>query len=285
MKKIITFVVIIILVLIGLGGYLYYDAFNLAPKRISTRFETVSDSSIPESFDNIQILFISDINYNLFMDYDRFSNIVNRINELNPDIVIFLGDLFAHPSINVPSDAIQEEVTTLLKSIKAPLGKFAVYGEQDLESLVTKQLFDDIMTNADFEILDNENIKLYNKSTTFINLVGLDCPIGGELDIDSAFNNVYRDAYTITICHTPDVVDRIPNDYVNLMLSGHSLGGQFYLPLIGRITKMPNAEKYYRGQYTVNNTLLDVTNGVGTIKYDARLFSDPELVIYQLKHQ
>lgn len=285
MKKIITFVIIIMLVFIGFGGYLYYDAFNVAPKRLSTRFETVTDSSIPESFDNVQILFISDIDYNLFMDYDRFSNIVNKINELNPDIVIFLGDLFAHPSINVPSDEIQAEVTNLLKSIKAPLGKFAVYGEQDLESVVTKQLFDDIMANADFEVLDNESIQLYNKSGTFINLVGLDCPISGELDIDSAFNDVYRDTYTITICHTPDVIDSIPNDYVNLMLSGHSLGGQIYIPLIGRIIKMPYAEKYYRGQYNVNNTLLDVTNGVGTIKYDARLFSDPEIVLYQLKHQ
>jgi len=285
MKKIITSVIIIMLVVIGIGGYLYYDAFYLAPKRLSTQFETITDSMIPESFDNVQILFISDINYNLFMDYDRFSLIIDKINELNPDIVIFLGDLFAHPSTNVPSDAIQDEITNLLSSINAPLGKFAVYGEQDLESVVTKQLFDDIMANADFEILDNEYIKLYNKSSTFINLIGLDCPLSGELDIEKAFTDIYRDTYTITICHTPDVADSIPNDYVNLMLSGHSLGGQIYIPLIGGVMKMPYAKKYYRGKYMVNNTLLYVTNGVGTAKYDARLFSDPEIVLFQLKHQ
>ncbi|MPM85248.1 hypothetical protein SDC9_132326 [bioreactor metagenome] len=283
MKKIIITLLVIIIVIGGIGAYAYYDSTNNAPTRFQVRYETVNSSEVPAELDGLQIVFLSDIYYNQFMDNERLTAIVQLVNDLNPDIIISLGDLFDNPTTNPPTAEVQEQLTELLKALQAPLGKFAVYGEQDEESATIKQLYDDIMFNSNFEVLDNQTFRISNKSTAYINLVGLDNPLSGSVDIDTAFNNINQDTYTIVACHTPDIADQVPSAYVDLMVSGHSLGGQLYLPLIGALKHFDYAEKYNHGQYTISKMILDVTNGLGTTQYDARLFCDPEIVVYLFK--
>ena len=67
------------------------------------------------------------------------------------------------------------------------------------------------------------------------------------------------------------------------MLSGHSLGGQVYIPLINLFYRPEGAINYYHGKYNNGNTILDITNGIGTINKNIRLFADAEIVTYKLK--
>jgi len=283
MKRLKTSLILIIVALIGLSAYFYYDAFYLASTRLKIRYETIIDEKIPESFNNTQILFFSDIYYNSFMDADRLGIIIDSINKLEPDIVIFLGDLFDKPLTNSPTANTQNELAELLKKIDAPLGKFAIYGDQDLQSIITKQIFDTIMKQADFEVLSDQNIKLARHTQDFINLIALNNIINTEVDFNHAFQGILQSSYNLVISHTPDIVDEIVSYKTDLLISGHSLGQQFNLPLLNTITKMEGAQNYYHGKTKVAQTLLDITNGLGTTGYDARLFSDPEIVIYLFK--
>jgi predicted MPP superfamily phosphohydrolase len=219
------------------------------------------------------------------MDADRLDKIVDSINKLEPDIVIYLGDLFDKPLTNSPTATTQAELAELLQKIEAPLGKFAIYGDQDLQSVITKQVFDTIMKDADFEVLSDQNIKLTRQTQASVSLIALNNIINGDVDYEQAFHEISSDNYNLVISHTPDIIDEIVSYKADLLLSGHSLGQQFNLPLLNTITKMEGATNYYHGKTKVAQTLLDITNGLGTTGYDARLFSDPEIVIYLFKQQ
>lgn len=285
MKRLRTLLILIIVALITLGAYFYYDAFYVAPTRLKIRHETIIDPKIPESFNNTQILLFSDIYYNSFMNADRLDKIINAINKLEPDIVIFLGDLFDKPLTNSPTATTQTELANLLQKIEAPLGKFAIYGDQDLQSVITKQIFDSIMNDADFEVLSDQSIKLTRQNQASISLIALNNIVNIDVNYEQAFQDTSQSNYNLVVSHTPDIVDEIVSYNADLLISGHSLGQQFNLPLLNTLTKMEGAQKYYHGKTKVAQTLLDITNGLGTTGYDARLFSDPEIVIYLFKQQ
>ena len=282
MKKSLIFLLVLLLVFIGTIAAVFYDGYNNASTRFYVRHETVSSTKIPSSLNNLQILILSDIHYNAFMDQERFQLVVDKINQANPDIIIFLGDLFDNPQDNYPSEEVISTITAQLDSLQAPLGKFAVLGEHDLVTQETKDLVKNILYNSNFEVLENQSIRLYNNSSSYIQLVGIENEINGLPSIETAFSSVDPEHYTIVLCHTPDTATNIPNT-ADLILSGHSHGGQIYIPLIGPFEAIAYAEIYNHGKYHLNNTLLDVVGGVGTTKVDARVFAQAEIVVYTLK--
>lgn len=283
MKKSLIVLVVLLLLVIGGVGAVFYDGFNNASTRFYTRQELVSSTKIPSALDNLQILILSDIHYNQFMDAERFQTVVDKINKANPDVIIFLGDLFDNPQENYPSEEVIAAITAQLNSLDAPLGKFAVLGEQDAVTLEIKDLVKGILYNSNFEVLENSSVHLYNNSSSYIQLVGLENEINGIPNIEGAFQNVDNEHYTIVLCHTPDTANSIPTATADLILSGHSHGGQIYIPIIGPFETIPYAEIYNHGKYHLDQTILDVVGGLGTTKIDARVFAQAEIVVYTLK--
>lgn len=277
-------ILLIFTLLVFLIGGLYYDTFYVAPSRFKVRYETISSTKIPTQLNDINILFFSDVHYNNFMDETRFNEVVQLINDTSADIVVFVGDLFDHPSNNIPSEEVLQKITEQLKSISAPLGKFAVLGNHDLESETTKEMISSVLHHADFEIITNRSIMIRNKGSEAINLIGLDSQLLGIPDLNTAFATVSPNSFNIVVSHTPDIADSLTPDLVDLQVSGHSHGGQVYFPIIGAFYTAPYAEIYNKGKYKINDQfVLDVMNGIGTTKMDIRFLSDAEVVVYRLK--
>ncbi|MEF9968065.1 MAG: metallophosphoesterase, partial [Longicatena sp.] len=275
---------LILITLVFLIGGLYYDSFYTAPKRFKVRYETITSTKISEQLNDVNILFFSDVHYNNFMNAERFDKVIQLINDTGADIVVFVGDLFDHPSSNIPSDEVVAKISEQLKSIEAPLGKFAVLGDHDLESSTSAEVVTSILNNADFEIITNRSLLIRNKGSEAISLVGLDSLTFGNPNIESAFSTVSPNIFNIVVCHTPDIADSLTPDLVDLLIAGHSHGGQAYFPIIGGIFRAQNAELYNKGKYKINDSFtLDVTNGVGTTDEDVRFLSDAEIVVYRLK--
>ena len=280
--KIVNKVILLFIVLASIVGGLFFDAYNNAPSRFTVRFETVSSTRIPEQLNNVNILYFSDLHFGLFMDVYRLEKLVNLINNSGADVVIFGGDLFHSDTVNSINYESIQNVKTLLKEIKAPLGKFAVYGDQDHNNLdiVNETLFD-----SDFEVINNNNIKLRNKGSQSINIVGIDSEDNGNINIEQAYNNIPKLSYTIAVCHTPDTVTKIEKNLTDLYLSGHSLAGQAYF-FIDSLYKPEFTSLYYRGKHLIDNKIkVDISSGVGTVIKDVRFLSNAEIVIYTLKHK
>lgn len=281
MKLLYKVLIMFFLVTLFISG-LIYDSFYNVPSRFVTRYETVYSTRIPEQLHDINILFFTDLHFGKFMDVQRFEKLVNTINNSGADVIIFGGDIFYAESLSSINQETKDKVQELFKSLNAPLGKFAVYGDQDHYNL---DLINEILYNSDFEILNNSNIRLRNKGSQSINIVGIDSEDNGNIDIESAFNNLSKTNYTITICHTPDTVSKINENLTDLYLTGHSLGGQAYF-IFDSLYKPDFTQLYYRGKYTINDRLkIDISGGVGTVIKDVRFLSNAEVVIYTLKHK
>ena len=87
------------------------------------------------------------------------------------DIVIFGGDVFTSFEEQKPDSQTVREITSLLQNIKAPLGKFAVLGDEDLVSKEAKQKVTTILYNSDFEIITNKKLQIRNGSKDSITLI------------------------------------------------------------------------------------------------------------------
>lgn len=271
----------VILVTITLLTGLIYEMTVWGPRRLSVETEILSNPLIPTNFEGINVLFFSDAHYSKFMDKDRFSTVVSRINQLGPDIVIFGGDLFDHPSVVYPSTEIQNELITLLSAIQAPLGKYAVVGNHDLESPRTKQMTINVLQAGGFEVLINQNIPIYNKDESFIRLIGLDSQLHGNPDIESAYQGIGENEFILTISHTPDIIDDLPTS-TSWVFAGHSHGGQIRLPIFNEIYTVPYARNYVSGKHVVNNIQMNISNGIGTTRWDIRLLADAQIHLYTL---
>lgn len=285
-KKLLKTVSVLLLIALVLAGIFFYSIF-VSVEKLTVSYHTVHSEKIPAEMNNIQIAFISDLEYNHYMNKERFTKMVAAINEVNPDILIFGGDIFDLPLTYVPNDVTKQEVSQLLKSIQAPLGKFAVLGEQDNVDEDVRKMAVDVLKAGDFELLNNRAVRLRNGSQASITLIGLDSLISGTIEIEKAFSNVTNEEFNILAAHCPDTIslEELPKANIDLMFAGHSHGSQIYIPLLGALSSDDGAKQYNHGKHTVNNTILHVTNGLGTTAMDMRLFSPPQMLVYRLQSE
>lgn len=285
MRKLLKIVSGLIVIALILAGVFFYSIY-ISVDRVKLSYTTLASTKIPEDMNDIKIAYLSDIKYNGFMSKDRLTKMINKLNEAGCDIVLFGGDIFSDPASNEPDSKAVKEVTDILKSIDAPLGKFAVLGDQDQVNENVKTIVSQILYQSNFEILDNSAIRIRNHTLDSITLIGLDSLINGEPDPAAAMKSISEDEFNIVLTHCPDTITNaaLNTNYIDVMVSGHSLGGQIYLPLLGGLKSADGASKYNHGTYTVNKTQLFVSNGLGTEDIDMRMFCPPEIMMFRLHH-
>ena len=284
LKKIIKILSVMLIAACIFAGMIFYGTF-VSVKRVNIVNQTVISNKIPDECNNLKIALISDIHYNSFMDKERLSAMIEKINQASPDIILFAGDLFDKPDQIPVNDAVREELIQLLKTLEAPYGKFAVLGESDHAS---RQLEEGMQNNfyyADFELLNNTSVLLHKDSTHSINLIGIDSQIGGKPDINKAMENIDTNNFTIVLTHAPDLAGSLPLNNIDLVVAGHSHGGQIALPMFGPLFRKDGARKYTHGTTTVNNTVIIVGNGLGTTDFDIRLFAPPQCIMIRLTNK
>lgn len=279
MKKSKIRIIFIVLALIIGSGYYVYDGFNNAPSRIKINYKNIQSDKIHKDLDGLQIAFISDLHYLGYFDDKRLDTMIDRLNEANPDVIVFLGDLIDKQM----DDDQYQKLMTILKNTKAKYGKFAVLGEadyanEDISAQVMKLLYE-----AEFEILHNTSVHLTKDTQSKVQLVGIDSPLDLKEDIAHAYTGIDETIFTITAVHTPDTAELLPYNQTDLVVAGHSHGGQIKIPLLGQVYNREMAEKYYSGLYKIRNMSLYVSNGLGTVKDDVRINAPAEIVIFTLK--
>ncbi|WP_456275685.1 metallophosphoesterase [Bacillus sp. AK128] len=257
-------------------GYTY--ARYIEPNQLETTRFTLKSPLIPKEFNGIRILQFSDTHIGHYYEMEKFSKLIDQINKEEADLVFFTGDLIDAPD-TYPSPA---ELIPLLSSIKAPLGKFSIYGNHDHGGYGTES-YKQIMEQSGFNLLMNSStsITILGESIT---VAGLDDYMLGRPDFEQTLRTVPQDTYTILLAHEPDVA-KISHSYpVQLQLSGHSHGGQVKVPFLGAIVTPPFASEYVEGLYEVGDVPLTlyVNRGLGTTRVPFRFLSKPELTIFTL---
>lgn len=269
-------------ILLVISVCLYTYARFIEPNMLSVHYENITNELISKNTNDIKVLQFSDIHLSEYFSVEDLQKVVNKINEEEPDLVLFTGDLIDHYyKYSYTGDITQ--ICGVLGQIDAPLGKYAIYGNHDYGGGAEK-VYKDIMDDSGFVTLVNDSVDLkeYN-----LNVIGLDDSIFGNLDTEKLHELINDELFNIVISHEPDVIDLMLEYNIDLFLSGHSHGGQVHIPFVKSILP-PLGEKYTKGLYEFENhrnTKLYVNIGIGTSQIPFRFMAQPELTVFTLKNE
>ena len=264
---------IFIYILLIIGLIIIYSRY-IATTGIQIKEYSVINNKIPESFKGFKVVHFSDLKYGSTTDQKYLKKLVNKINELNPDIIIFTGDLIS--SNYKLTDNDKKSIIENLNKLDPKIDIYSIRGDNDIN-----ETYNSIITQNKIIEINNLNKLIYYKGDTPIMLIGLDDSINGNQSLDMAFNYEENNYYKILIAHEPDTYEKIKDKNIDLFLAGHSLNGQVRLPFIGSIYTPTGAKKYYDSKYKIDNTEIYISNGLGTSKIPYRLNNRPSINLYR----
>lgn len=256
----------------------------LATKRIKLERLKIKLKNKRSDLRGLRIVQMSDLHYGPTNKKNSYFNrAIDIINSLTPDLIVLTGDYYQWD----PEYLYQ--LPQMLSRMRAPLGIYGCFGNHDYGSCYPGELqndpFDYGIVKAAFErnnirILTNEKQQLEFNNQKF-NLIGLHDLWSGMFDPDEAFDRVDEKYPTFVLSHNPDTATLINNDF-DLMLSGHSHGGQISWPLVGSVTMPMNKKQYRRGLHQLSKRKqLYVNRGLG-YTFKMRLNSPPEVSLIRI---
>ena len=264
--------IITLLIILGIWGKF------IEPNMLTVHDYKITSSNLPKSFNGFRVVHISDIHYGTGYNEIRLEKLIKTTNDLNPDIVVFTGDLIDE-KFNI-SDESKKKIITNLNNINTKYGKYAIIGNHD----VNNKDFEKIILDSGFKLLKNSYDTVYNKDNEKIAIFGFDDTLLGTAKNDKLNDKTIKDTkYKIVLVHEPDYIDKFLNDFeISLVLAGHSHGGQAKLPKIRPFFLPEGSKTYYKSYYNVDNTDVYISNGVGSSIVDFRLFSKPSINLYRI---
>lgn len=266
----------IIIGIILLISIFFLYAFKVEPKLLKVTEYALVNEKLPESFNGLKIVQFSDIHFGVSTGEKEMNQVIEKINYLKPDILVFTGDLF-DDSINL-TDTNIEYLTNTLSKLNANIIKLAVKGDEDY---LDENSFTNIFTKANFKILESENLPIYYESDTPIYISGISSITKNKYDLTNAFKKENTNNLQIFLVHEPVIFDEVQNE-ADIVLAGHSLGGLIRLPFVHEIYSQANTGNYQKGIYNQKNSTLIVNGGIGTQKINARFNNIPEINLYRL---
>ena len=277
MKKLFKFVFFILILLAAVYAYSKY----IEPDRLTVKTLNISTE---KDINDFKAVFFTDTHFGELYSIDNAKKISDKINSLNPDIVIFGGDLldnYARDSENLDF----KKLSSALSSITAKNGKYAVFGNHDIGGGAVR-MYNDFMTSCGFTVLSDESVYIddYN-----IKIVGFD-------DIMMSYTEpelytLKSEYFNVIAAHEPETVKYIQNRSDNFMFSGHTHGGQIYIPFLTDKVLPPGSGGFRKGLYTQSEINSDtsislyVSSGIGLTKVPFRLFNTPEIIEVNFKNQ
>lgn len=258
------------------GGSFY--ANRVEPSLLEIKQQQIKHALIPTSFNGMRMVQFSDTHLGFQYNSKQFQKLVNKINDLQPDIILFTGDLMDEP--NKYSEL--NKLMSLLKNLHAPLGKFCIFGNHD-HGGYGSEIYRNIMESTNFTVLLNDSKPIKLKDGSSIYLLGIDDAMLGHPDIPLALKKVPDNQFKILLSHAPDLADDAAKYPIHWQISGHSHGGQVKIPLIGALVKPPFGRIYPEGLYTIgddHSLSLYVNRGIGTTRLPFRFMAKPELTIF-----
>ena len=263
----------VLIAMIILLSFVLIDGFFINPNGFKIIEKMIYVDNLPESFEDFKILQISDLLISNKKDISRLKNIKTKTNERKPDIIVFTGDLIN--SKNDLTDNDINDIIDILKSLECNLYKYSVIGDNDQKNI---DLFNKIMNNSGFKILDNESTYLFYKDINPIKITGIN-----TIDVKTVeTNEELTPIFNLVLMHYPDYADNLSFDNA-VALSGHSLKGKIRIPFYGGIIKKDGAKKYIDDYYEIGTNKLYVSGGIGAENVKFRFNNKPEINFYRLE--
>ena len=216
----------------------------------------ISILDLPKIFKNFKIIQISDLHIGQMMTAATLKKIVNKVNKLNPDLVVITGDIVDGSAKNLLNEII------FLKELKAKKGVYFVTGNHEYYSGVRRWTYE--IKKMGIKVLNNENVKI-KENEEFFYLAGITDSESRRHDkknstnINKALAGLEINKKKILLAHRPTEVEQASEYGVDLVLAGHTHGGQIW-PFSYLVALQ---QPYLKGYYKYKNTNLYVNQGTG----------------------
>ena len=265
----------------AVGSDGYFESYRLQLKKIEIPLRR-----LPHQFDGFTIVQVSDFHYEEEFSAIPIRRSVDLVNSLHPDLVVFTGDFVTAPMFRfgrhaalVAANAVFP-CAAVLSGIKAPMGSFAILGNHDAYS--NPALVATGLRSHGIPLLKNSCVPIERDGARFW-LAGIDDVLEGQPDLGAAIKKIPPGEPIILLAHEPDFADEAALTPVDLQLSGHSHGGQIWIPGIGAPWLPSLARNYPRGFYKIENMVLYTNIGIGTIRAPIRINCIPEVTHITLR--
>jgi predicted MPP superfamily phosphohydrolase len=237
----------------------------------------VTSPDLPAAFDGLRVVYLSDIHAGLFSSRARVAKVVDRVNALEPDLILLGGDNVGGKARG--ADKYYPEAARF----SAPLGVFAVLGNHDVwegRDEATART-----SESGIELLDNSSARVTRGGNAIV-VAGID-DTEGDPAVSEAATGIGADEFAILLSHGPDpLADQLPasTGIFDLALTGHAHGGQLTgFGLWAPLSNSRYGNEFLTGWKTIADTPMLVSNGVGTVMLPMRLGAPPQLHVITLR--
>jgi uncharacterized protein len=252
-------------------------------------------SGLPAAFNGMRMVQLSDIHLDHFTEPYFLRDVVERVNSLKPDMILLTGDfvtasLHSRTGPTLTTRKSARDAAWQCAAILAGLdckAQYAVLGNHDFG--VGPQEVVKALESSGITVLRNACTPIERAGGRFW-LAGLDDPLEGHPDPAKAIPEPIRNVPNepvILMCHGPDYADDLlghpAGQAVDMMVSGHTHGGQVRLPLLGALVLPPYGRKYVKGWFRLGRLQLYVNRGIGTVGLPFRFACQPEIAAFTLR--
>jgi predicted MPP superfamily phosphohydrolase len=275
--------------LVGTGG-VFYSA-SIEPRCVHIRRIRIPVQRLPSALDGLTIAHLTDLHCSRVISAEFLAKCIVMANDLSPDIMVFTGDYLTHDDHSgplgklllgerLPPAELATQCAECLSRARAKYGVFASLGNHD-------HWFD---ADAVTKIIESVGIPVLRNASQTVRINGKPLAIVGlgdlwteGVDMTQAFRNV-DSAFSIVLMHNPDSFEHWPREGSQLILAGHTHGGQVNIPFFGPpIVPSRYGQKYAHGLFVRGQTHMYVNSGVGMIPPAVRFNCPPEIALFHLQ--
>lgn len=258
-------------------------AYRVEPTWLEINYHRLTLPGWPATLDGLRVAHLTDFHCGKHLPLSYLEETLARTVAEQPDLIALTGD-YIHKGYRYVST-----VARLLGQLQAPLGVFAVLGNHDfavrnalgwrryprLHQAVTEAL-----THAGIHVLRNQAVAVHCQGARFL-VAGLDDLWSGAVDPHATFAQACPATPRLVLAHNPRTVELLHPHRCDLILAGHTHGGQINWPGLGRFMLPRNARRYAAGLFQLPHGHLYVNKGVG-YGWRFRFNSRPEIAIFSL---
>jgi predicted MPP superfamily phosphohydrolase len=256
-------------------------AFYIEPFHLTVNTFSITSPRV-KAGETLRLIQLSDLHVERLTR--REIDLVRKVNELQPDVIVITGDF---PNLSfISDDKTWAQITELVRQFDAPLGVFLVDGSVESPNQVIR-----LSQKSGTIALENQ-VRTIEWAGGTLALMGVEDETFHQAPVDD-FNMVYRhmpeDAFKVVLFHTPDLAPEASAHGADLYLCGHTHGGQIRLPFYGAVvTSSVYHKRFEMGKYMLGNTFIYVNRGIGMEGKEApraRFLAPPEIAVFDISGQ
>ena len=242
---------------------------------VRTNIYRVTVPNLPPNFSGLRIVHLSDLHYGFLVPLWFIQHVIDRSNQLKPDLIVCTGDYVHEKNSTTQID----QVWPILSQLTAPLGVYSVLGNHDHWADTDRSHYWLKRTGQD---LRHKVVRIEREGQHFW-LAGAGDFWEDHRNLDSLLDKVPDRDCRIILAHNPDTADTEYSSRVDLMIAGHTHGGQVMIPFVGTPVLPVRNKDYSSGlKHSPRGCKVFISKGIGWAVYPVRFNCFPEIAVLEL---